>query len=996
MKQIPQDEIEIVISNSLKPLAISNTRFPLNFLDDRLFEILTYSVFKERLIYEGALKKKYDSVTLMQGVGEKGIDCFLSKRNKISSVIQCKRYKTNISDKQFLTELVKFTLHFILEPELFVAPNKFLYQFSTSTGYTNKTCLLPDIIKSDLFERDYDLHEIARTVISKYREFKFLTYEEIEESLIKTIKSFNYKLIRPEDYDLWINDSPSIIESFFDVRKVTDNELILEKTTEIIQTINDFFESNGGDMLDSFVENYKKVAVEKLNNINFIGFDIQKYRQRPESIRLMDLFVQPNFKQIASEKNEKAYYNGEKELKITNVFKTEKNIILLGDPGAGKSLLVKYLMISILRMQADRIGLRQFAAFLPIRIELRKYNEVKESKGIVEYLADLFDKEYQTRISLKGLTALIENIPILVFFDGLDEIFNPTHKLKIKENIEAFLVRYTNVRCVVTSRFIGYHDIKFNSDYFDEFAIQRFNQKQIVELVQKFYATQHSNTEKRNGLIELCLKQINEDIDENLKTNPLILTLILILASNNIIIPDSKLEIYEACTKTLVDSLDSKDKDLRIELPVKNKFLTFSHLAYWQYESISKNHDISYAKAVKTLADFLLGRSECADFSEAESKAEKFIEYAEKRSIYFENNFTHKTFLEYFTAEYLYSTCIAKASDEGRKRLIGIIGKYLSSSFWYIVFELLFTRIDRVQPDNELMDDLFHKQMDSNSLDVFYFFIGNLSKFDNISESIKRQIISKTILLCVRGEKRKKQSKNLLFEESSIIHKINALRGNDTLRPILQAVILDLENDGLNEKEQIELYNLFYEIIFAAPHISLPRIEIKDIKRLRQLAQKDLLLFSNYYLGNRRSAKVNVEILISQMANFGTQTLFNTIPFRHSEFRRKLDTLDFYLLSVIDFASIEEFSDDISKLIDNGLKPSLIVDHIKMRKLLYYTRSENLYKILDLYVKSNSTVLDQILEAIVSVSNKEQKMAYERYRSTNSSSKLKRIDTLFK
>ena len=96
MKQYQQDEIEILISNATQPRANSNSSYPLNSLDDRIFEVLTYSIFKNRLLAEDkALKKRFDNVILMQGIGEKGMDCILMKNNKIASVIQCKKYKSN-------------------------------------------------------------------------------------------------------------------------------------------------------------------------------------------------------------------------------------------------------------------------------------------------------------------------------------------------------------------------------------------------------------------------------------------------------------------------------------------------------------------------------------------------------------------------------------------------------------------------------------------------------------------------------------------------------------------------------------------------------------------------------------------------------------------------------------------------------------------------------------------------------------------------------------
>lgn len=933
----------------------------------------------------------------MQGVGEKGMDSVLIKNGKITSVVQCKKYKVNLSDKLILTELIKFSLHILSNSTEFELGNDFTYFLATSTGFTGKSNLLPSSLKNGSFTKEYDLKYFTNVVIDKYKEFKNIKFEEIERKLIHTIKSFSYEFIRPEDFDLWINDFPNLIETFFEVRKVTDNNLIEQKSTEIIQAVKEIFSSKEAEEVRGFIENYKKVASEKLNIVNFIGFDIQKHRQRPDDITLTDLFVQPSFRQRINDKNEKVFSVVDKELKITNLLKSEKNIIILGDPGAGKSLLVKFLMVSLINNQSEKLGLRQLSNHLPLRIELRNYNEVKDNKSIIEYLSDILTKDFQTKISSNQLEKIIEYQPTIIFFDGLDEIFNISHKLKIKEAIETFSTRFQNAKCIVTSRFIGYHDIKFNPKKFDEFAILRFSNSQITELVSKFYLTQQSSAEKRNHAIENCLKQLTADVDEELKSNPLILTLILILTSNNIVIPDSKLEIYESCTKTLVDSIDTKEKELKFEMPVKNKNLTFSHLAYWQYESTSKSIEISYPKAVKTLADFLQARKETIEYSDAEAKAEKFLEYAERRSIYFENNFTHKTFLEYYTAEYLYSNCIAKASDEGRKNLILIVTKYLPSSFWYIVFELLFTRIDRVQPDNELLDAIFNKQLESHSLDVFYFLITNLAKFNNVSTEVKSEIIKKTIMLCIKGEKMKNSiRREFHFEENNILFKLNLLQSDKETLKLLQEVILNLENDGLSEKQQIELYNLYYEIIsFDYRRKYNGQLTINDKKRVKELATKDILLYSNVYLSKKsREEKIDVSVLINQIENFGQKSLFAYIPLRHSENSRRIDSFDLYLLHILEESNYETFKSDLQKLMEHGLKVEHIMDHIKGTKLLYFTRSHGLDKILKLYIKSYDKTIDDILIKIIRRDH-EMKVAYGKFRSENNHPKLKNIDRLF-
>ncbi|WP_206666459.1 hypothetical protein, partial [Peribacillus simplex] len=59
--------------------------------------------------------------------------------------------------------------------------------------------------------------------------------------------------------------------------------------------------------------------------------------------------------------------------------------------------------------------------------------------------------------------------------------------------------------------------------------------------------------------------------------------------------------------------------------------------------------------------------------------------------IYFDNNFTHKTFHEYYTALYIFQNSDAKGNKDLRDE---IINKYITNSYWFIVLELLISMID--------------------------------------------------------------------------------------------------------------------------------------------------------------------------------------------------------------------------------------------------------------------------------------------------------------
>jgi len=143
--------------------------------------------------------------------------------------------------------------------------------------------------------------------------------------------------------------------------------------------------------------NYYKVAKKHLDIVKFIGHAVSF--TRPRNITTSKLYVEPFItiqKKKTDKKNiEEISQKKKKTLKMHDVFKRSKHYVILGDPGAGKSLMVKHLMLRFIKNNAKTGGLKNYQTHTPFRIELRKYNKekLKSSSNIMTYLAFLLEKE---------------------------------------------------------------------------------------------------------------------------------------------------------------------------------------------------------------------------------------------------------------------------------------------------------------------------------------------------------------------------------------------------------------------------------------------------------------------------------------------------------------------------------------------------------------------------------------------------------------------------
>lgn len=234
-QEVSSSVIETKIQNqdhSIKPLVFNN--FPYTELDDRIFEILLFSIYKKE-IADNKHHTVFDEVTLMQGVGEKGMDCVLHYEGNIVGLVQCKNYKTKLNKPDAVKEIIKFSLHYILDNTLISNIDNFTYFLVASSGFTGPAALFLSAFNTSI-EGEEDLQKWVEEVISEYETFKSaeLTYTNVKDRLILVLKKIKVKKVIPEELNQQMHDNPSISQLFFKIHVVTSEEAINKLREEMM------------------------------------------------------------------------------------------------------------------------------------------------------------------------------------------------------------------------------------------------------------------------------------------------------------------------------------------------------------------------------------------------------------------------------------------------------------------------------------------------------------------------------------------------------------------------------------------------------------------------------------------------------------------------------------------------------------------------------------------------------------------------------------------
>ena len=350
----------------------------------------------------------------------------------------------------------------------------------------------------------------------------------------------------------------------------------------------------------------------------------------------------------------------------------EQYLMVLGDPGIGKSTFLRKVGLEALKGNKDSYQ----HSLTPVLLELKNF---KENEINIQALIEEEFKICGFPNVEKNISNKLEKGELLILLDGLDEV--PTANVyNVIEKIQDFVDRHHKNRFILSCRTAARTHLR----QFTDIEIVEFDDQQIQSFIEHWFS---SELDRKNETAKNCWELLQKEEYKSAKElahTPLLLTFLCLVYDENQSFPTNRSRLYQDALRILLEKWSAEkrlpNRGLVYEnLSIEQEEILLSEIAYQNF--VADKLFLEKREVVKQIKDHLKQNLNAPQHLDGEKvlktiEIEQGILVERARDVY---SFSHLTLQEYLTAQYIYDNDLIEET----------VKNHITETRWQEVFLLV-------------------------------------------------------------------------------------------------------------------------------------------------------------------------------------------------------------------------------------------------------------------------------------------------------------------